>query len=176
MARSRTTAQLRTSSARAGRKGAVARTASVDAPPKPKTIAPHWARYRLLISHPTIDPAVITRKLGLAPTFPKQAGEPRKTPTGTKLPGVWPDSRWNGELSYLDDMDVEQAISAFLAAVEPSKAFWRSLAQEDARCELIVSLYGGRYQGMTLAAASLRRLAEINIALGLEIYAVEQNS
>lgn len=135
-----------------------------------------WTRYRLVISHPSMDPTVVTKTLGLEPTFPKMAGEPRITPKGTPLPGVWPDTRWSGGLKHLGDLKVEDAVGEFLRIAEPHRVFWSSLAGSGGRAQLIVSLDGRHYQGLSIEAEQLRRLADLDIALGLEIYAVQQNS
>ncbi len=177
MARTRTTAQLRNSSGRASRKAAEAKTGravrAVAKQAKPDAI---WRRYRLLIIHPDMDPAPITRTLGLKPTSTHRAGEPRFTPKGTALPGLWPDTRWSGGLDEFDGLEVEAAIKSFLEIVERHAGFWKSLAASKGSAEMICSLDGGHYQGLSIDPNLLRSLADLNIGLGLEIYAVEQNS
>ena len=176
MARTRTTAQLRTTSARVSRKAAAAKTGSVAHAVVKKTHPDAiWRRYRLLIVHADMDPAPIAEILGLHSTGGHKAGELRFTPKGTPLPGRWTDTRWSAGLDDFDDHEVEAAIRSFLDRLEVHSAFWRSLAASDGEAHLICSL-DGTYQGLSIEPELLRRLADLNIRLGIEIYAVDQKS
>ena len=123
-----------------------------------------------------MDPAHVTSTLGLQPTHSSRCGEVRRTPKGTPLAGVYTDSRWSGGLCDLSGMTVDRAIAAFLDKVGARTAFWGAIVKGKGEAQFIASLDGRHYQGMTIDVDLLRRLAELEISLGLEIYADEQNS
>ena len=52
----------------------------------------------LLIRHPSIDPVVITKQIGLTPFRYQRFGEPRMTPTGIPLVELWKNSSWSWRL------------------------------------------------------------------------------
>lgn len=176
MARTRTTAPLRTTLARASRKAAAAKTGRVArAVAKKRNPNAIWRRYRLLIVHADMDPAPIAGILGLQSTGGHKVGELRFTPKGTPLPGRWTDTRWTAGLDELDGHEVESAIRWFLKHVEVHTEFWKTLAAINGEAHLICSL-DGTHQGLSIEPDQLRRLADLNIRLGFEIYAVDQNS
>jgi hypothetical protein len=51
----------------------------------------------LRIWHPSIDPKVISVMLGLVPKHQSRAGEPRITPKGQPLVGVYAESYWSAD-------------------------------------------------------------------------------
>ncbi len=73
-------------------------------------------------------------------------------------------------------MKVEDAIDAFLAKAEKREQFWNSLSRSNGTAELICSLDGRQYQGLSINPEQLTRLASLKVRLGFEIYAVDQNS
>lgn len=123
-----------------------------------------------------MDPAPIAGILGLEPAGIHKAGEPRFTPKGTPLPGRWTDTRWSAGLVELDDDEVETAIRSFLDRMKRHSTFWQSLTARNAKAELICSLDGGEHQGFSIDPKLLRRLADLNIVLGFEIYSADQTS
>jgi Domain of unknown function (DUF4279) len=48
----------------------------------------------LRVTHPSLDPAEITSALQLTPSRTWRAGEPRTTPKGTPLQGVYSNTFW----------------------------------------------------------------------------------
>jgi len=62
--------------------------------------APKRFDVELFIVHPTIDPAELTRTLGLEAHFVHCVGDQRKTPKGTLLPGTYSDTRWRHTRQY----------------------------------------------------------------------------
>ena len=53
--------------------------------------------------------------------------------------------------------------------------FWAELAKAGGRASLILSVVGTKYQGASIDAGTVRKLARMGMRLGLEIYAVPQN-
>ena len=98
----------------------------------------YWYSTRLAIWHPSIDPEEITRVLGVKARACGQAGQPRKTPRGTPLAGVWRESWWKadlfdrGECVSTDDLVVD-IVTEYLEVLEPQADFLRRLWVEGGR-------------------------------------------
>jgi hypothetical protein len=52
----------------------------------------------LRIRHPHVEPAEVTRVLGIEPQHTWRAGDPRRDPAGTALEGSYRESYWMGRL------------------------------------------------------------------------------
>jgi len=121
------------------------------------------------IAGDALDPAEITRRLGVPPKFSARKGEQREHGGRrvTQRIGIWtygltedPSSEWE-----LDD-----AIIALLQRLPSDLALWKELGAQyklDIFCGLFM---GGDNQGADLPAATLRLLAERGLALSLDIY------
>ena len=60
---------------------------------------PYKYSVSLRIFHPYIDPDDITEQIKILPTRKWKAGEPRSTPTGTKINGKYDNSYWASSLT-----------------------------------------------------------------------------
>jgi hypothetical protein len=125
---------------------------------------------RLLLIHPSVDPADITREIGLEPASSWRCGEPRFTPKGTRLEGVWRDTRWTHEFDMGDVATLEEAIASSADRLAGARRLLSSLRQTGGTVELIVTLPGDAYQGASIPFALLHDLASLGIDLGIEVF------
>jgi hypothetical protein len=129
----------------------------------------------LRIWHPSIKPGEITSALGIQPNAFCEAGQPRKTPKGTPLEGVYRESYWNadpfnrGEYSSTDDL-AEDALAEVLQLIEPHKAFIHRLRHEGARVLVQVSSFSGRNYALELPPELLGRFAALGVGLAHDVY------
>ena len=132
------------------------------------------------IWHPSIDPAVISTTLGLAPRHQSKAGEPRVTPKGRPLGGTYAESHWSADpfargeyLSHEDRVeDVFMDVVEFLA---PNKAFLLSLREQGARLHLQVATHSNRNYALVFAPELLAQCAQLGICLVHDAYPYPQN-
>lgn len=125
---------------------------------------------RLLIRHPSLDPDFISRKLGLAPQASHLVGAPRRAPNAASLPGIYRDSVWScwerveRHRRFFDDvvkiLDIPERHASFLAEIN----------ETGGQTELIVDLPGDVNIGDTLPSREMRRMAELGIKLGIEVF------
>ena len=102
----------------------------------------------LRIWHPTLDPDLVTRTLGLEPSIAWRAGDPRKTPKGTVLEGVRSEGYWSANpFSYgwreSTDAQVEDALEELITYLSPYEDFLREISQGGA-VRIWVSSQGNR--------------------------------
>ena len=132
------------------------------------------------IWHPSIKPEEITRVLGMQPSHFSEAGQPRKTPKGTLLEGVYRESYFSadpfdrGEYSSTDDL-AEDALAEVLQVLEPHKAFIQKLRGEGARILVQVSSFSGRNYAFEFSPELLGRYAALGVSLAHDVYPYAQS-
>src|SRR6266571_8669806 len=91
-----------------------------------------WLRYDvwLLIKHPNLDPALITKTLRLKPHLTHLVGSPRKTPVGTPLPGVHRVSAWSYSYRIERNRFFFNEVEKLLRKLEPHARFLRKIVEE----------------------------------------------
>ena|SRR5215510_12203567 len=126
---------------------------------------------RLLIKHPSIDPAVITQRLGIQPSGPTwKVGTARTTPKGKPVSGVYRESTWSHSVEVHDKRSFFDEVVELLKCLEPNREFLSELADSGGRAELILDLFGDRNIGDSLSWEHLERLAALRLNLGVEVF------
>lgn len=129
-------------------------------------------RYRvsLRIIHPNIDPAVITQALGLQPKRTWTRGQPRQTPTGQPLEGIYRDSYWYHAYDTPDDEQCAAFIHSAAMALQQHGDFFHRLRSEGADTQFFVGLFSSGNFGETFEHDLLGILSDLKIDLGFDIY------
>ena len=128
----------------------------------------------LRIWHPTLDPDVVTRTIGLKPHIAWRAGDPRKTPKGTLLQGTRTEGYWSSDpFSYgwrdSTDDQVEDALEELLKVLEPHRDFLSGISQGGA-VRIWVSTHSNRNFALELPPKMLGRLASLGITFVHDVY------
>jgi hypothetical protein len=126
------------------------------------------------IRHPHVDPAEITRALGIEPQHVWRAGEPRRNPDGSELGGSYRESYWMGRLMAQpqlasDHVGVESELLRVLAQLRRSFEFLQALKTEGGVAELHVSLFAREDFRLELLPESLSLLGRLGLTVALEI-------
>jgi hypothetical protein len=130
----------------------------------------------LFIKHPSLDPLDISRALGMEGHFSHRVGDQRKTPKGTLLSGVYPDTRWRhcirhavtGHLFVAEVVDL-------VARLEPHKEFFANVRATGGSASIIIQFLGDGYLADEIPSATLAKLAELGMALGIECFTEPQS-
>jgi hypothetical protein len=134
----------------------------------------------LRIWHPSVDPAIITGKLGLQPSITHRAGERRQTPKGRALDGTYAESYWHsdpfayGEISSTDQV-AEDVLSEVCQRLEPYKQFLVLLREQGARLHLQISSFGTRNYAFESSPQLLAACSTLGLSLVHDVYACAQN-
>jgi hypothetical protein len=146
----------------------------------------------LRVRHPSLDPAEVTRALGLTPAHAWAAGSRREaageTAHGTHRESYWlaplGESVWPSAGSTAAAWPVEagKSFGRFAAAIplegfllsqvrllSPQKAFFARLNAEGGTVELSVTLNARDRWEIELPPALLRSLADLHIAISIEV-------
>lgn len=125
---------------------------------------------RLLIRHPSIAPSAITEALGLTPHLSTTAGEGRKTPRGGIVSGTYKVSTWSYAKDILKTRHFFRELSRFLEVLEPNKLFFHKIENSGGSAILIIDMPGDKNLGDELSFDDLRRIADMKINLGMEVF------
>jgi hypothetical protein len=128
----------------------------------------------LHIRHPSVDPAQITRTLGIEPQHTWRAGEPRKDPSGSKLEGCYRESFWMGRLMpepelASDQVDMESELLRTLAQLRRAMSFLEGLKNDGGTAELNVSLFARADFRLEFLPETLGLLGRLGLTLTLDV-------
>jgi len=130
----------------------------------------------LFIVHPSLDPADISQALGMEGHFSHRVGDQRKTPKGTLLPGVYPDTRWRHQIRHTVTEHLFAAeVVGFVEELETHKEFLVNILASGGRASVIIQFLGDGYLSDVIPTATLAKLADLGLALGIECFVDPQS-
>lgn len=145
---------------------------------EPGHVVLHAARHfdvELFIIHPSLDPEDISRVLGLEAHFSHRVGEPRKTPAGTLLAGLHPDTRWRHSVRHtVTEQWFASAVVDFVGRLEPHAKFFASLRETGGSATVIIQFLGDGYFADSMPLTTLVKLSELGLSLGIECFVDRQ--
>jgi hypothetical protein len=127
----------------------------------------------LRVEHPTMDLDAVTEALGLSPQVIWKVGQPRRTPKGTPLPGIYKKGFWTARL--LDGASIEQdlssALSKALELVAAGSPLFGEIALTGGSTEFFVGwFFDEGNSGDVLDHRMLAKLASMSINLSFDVY------
>jgi hypothetical protein len=129
----------------------------------------------LNIRHPTIDPARITHMLGIEPQHAWRAGDPRRSPAGEGLQGVYRESYWTARLIpepqvSSEGVSIEAYLMQTVSLLHRAQDFLEQLNIEGGVAELHVSLFARGDFRLGLIADALALLGRLRLAIVLDVH------
>lgn len=132
---------------------------------------PFRYRYSLRLRHPDMAPEKISLALGMKPQFQWMAGERRTTPKGDRLEGVNAFTYWCSEGIEGRGFDLADSLSSHLTTLEAHRSFLSEFVSTGGSIDYFVAWFtDGLNTGVTLDWQLLKRLAALEIDLGLDVY------
>jgi hypothetical protein len=125
---------------------------------------------RFEVRHPSMRPERITEALELEPHRAWAVGVPRRNPRGDPLPGVYIETSWGyltwhkGRRNFFDTM------AELLDSLADKRPFLDELISSGGGVSMIIYLPGDVNIGDELEASVMKRLAELNISVGVEVF------
>jgi hypothetical protein len=113
----------------------------------------------------------ISTALGLDPNVKWTVGEPRRTPTGTLIGGIRDNTRWSHRLENNGSIDLTEALAANISFLEGHRDFLESFVATGGEIEYYIGWFTiEASSGQTLPRELVRRIADLKIDLGFDIY------
>lgn len=140
---------------------------------------PYSYQITLRIFHPSIEPTEITTALGLQPKRAWKAGQPRQTPKGTPLDGIYSESYWFTNLTDGEQISegtlLEDYVDHFCCQLSQHSQFFNQIRKEGGKIELHASSYSKRNYGFEFSPTLTQKLSDLGLTLWIDIYPYEQN-
>jgi hypothetical protein len=124
----------------------------------------------LSICHPDIDPAEVTKAIGLVPTKVSRCGEPRKTPKGERLEGTYPFSFWSHSFDVSGAVELGQILEELTVRFRGYEQFFQRMVRENGSVELFCGVFVDGNWDEVLSHRLMRLLADLHIDLRLDVY------
>jgi hypothetical protein len=124
----------------------------------------------LHILHVDLDPATVSKTLNLLPRTSHRAGDPRKTPSGRPLEGVYPTGHWGAELELVEGEDLEHFLWRLLEALRPAKNFLARIHNDNGEVECFIGIFATKLCDQIIHAELLNELGQFGISLRLDYY------
>jgi hypothetical protein len=127
----------------------------------------------LRVTHPSIDPAEITRNLGVQPAYSYKVGSMRSTPKGNRLPGLNKKTFWFARFHdkrELGAVPLSDAIREINGKLLFAGDFLRLLNSSGGQTEYFIGLFIDGGAGDKLDWALLAQCADLKIDIALDLY------
>lgn len=136
---------------------------------------PYTYSITLRATHPSMDPDVITRALGMPPVRTWRVGDARTTPKGTPLNGHYKETYWYANLVAHEEgaseaCSFEDRLSSLAESLSKHSGFISALRADGGSAELFIGLFGDRNFGFVIEPRVTQALAAIGLALSFDIY------
>ncbi len=125
---------------------------------------------RILIIHPTLASEEITAALNLQPRMAKTVGQPRQTPKGQTMGGVWPDTRWSTWETRSGDRYFFKCLDKLLDRFSEHRTFLHRIVETGGEINFLVELPGQSNIGDMLTERTVAKLADLKGSLGAEVF------
>jgi hypothetical protein len=123
----------------------------------------------LLIMHPNADPSNFTKELRMKPFSIQKAGEQVITPKGNKINSFYKESRWN-HVNNFKNAQIDFQVRKMCNKLHSKKSNLRKISDAGAQISLFVNLPGSSNQGTLIEPTTLKKLSDMNIYFGFEIF------
>lgn len=129
----------------------------------------------LRVRHPSVDPDQITEALGIDPERCWKAGEPRQTPTGVPLDGIYKDTYWTTNVvAGRWPVVINDAIHDVLKKLVRYRPFFHQIRSEGGVVELFIGWFFENQSGDILTHQCLALAGDLQIDLSFDVYSPEQ--
>jgi hypothetical protein len=128
----------------------------------------------LRIRHPHLEPAEITRMVGIEPQHTWRAGDSRRDPAGEALEGSYRETYWLARLMAepalaSTHVGVESELTRSLAQLRKAFTFLQALKAEGGSVELLVSVFAREDFRIELLSESLELLGRLGVTVALDV-------
>lgn len=122
----------------------------------------------LRLQHPHADVARLCKNLGFVPERTWLAGEPRQTPRGAALSGVYSESYCSCSLHINQAAYLEEGLRIAVGLLRPSLDQLIKFSEDGGKVSFFVTLEKGIFEGATLDSNLLAELGALHISLDID--------
>ena len=115
----------------------------------------------------------LSSRLGIATRWFHNAGDPRTTPDGTPLKGVYPDNYWCGDLRTVDQQDITFFLRRLVTEFSPHREYLHEIAETGGEVCVFISVGSSRCCAHQFDRQLLANLAATGLDLRIDFYGSE---
>lgn len=124
----------------------------------------------LRVTHPSMDPDDISKRLGLNPSRKWKAGSRRTTPAGRQLTGINKETYCVFDLDEKSGDDLESTLCTLTKQFRSFESFLKKIRATGGSIEYFIGLFVKRNTGVALDGSLMAQLANLGIDLSFDIY------
>ena len=133
-------------------------------------MGPQRTKVSLHLVHPTRDLSIVCRTLGFRPKVIWKKGDERRTPKGTSIGGTRKDCYCSIDLGAASKVGLSKKIEAAAQLLKPHRTILRRLSSTGGRISFYIGWFCDEHTGEEFSYEILARMADLHIALDLNIY------
>lgn len=132
---------------------------------------PYRFEISLRLVHPSADLSSCSEELGLQPFRLCRSGEPRTTPRGNPLKGLWHDSYWTSSLDVSTCNGLEDALMEVARRLTEHQRFFARHTESGGAASLFIGFFLDRLNtGLSLTPELLAKYSSLGVALEFDLY------
>lgn len=120
-----------------------------------------------------IDPCEISTQLGFEPKWLHKIGDPRKTPKGVLLNGIYDESYCSFCFNRYNDEELHEMLERILNGLIQHKDIFDRIRDSGGRSEFFVGWYSPVNTGDIFSYELLNKICALRIDLALDVYGRE---
>lgn len=117
-----------------------------------------------------VDPSEICEQLGLEAKWKHKIGEPRTTPKGVPLDGVYDRNYCSFNLNRKDDEELHEMLDRITNNLLQHKELFCRIRESGGRSEFFIGWYSPGNTGDTFSNELLSKISDLRIDLALDVY------
>jgi hypothetical protein len=130
----------------------------------------------LSISHPDIEPAEISRIVGLVPKRATRVGELRTTPRGERLEGAYEFSHWTHSFDVQRASELGVVLEDLVERLQSQETFFHRVVREGGAVELFCGVFAAGNWDEVLPHSLMGRLAALRVDLRLDVHPTDDDN
>lgn len=128
----------------------------------------------LHVQHKSIPLEEITESLGLTPRRVRRQGEPRSSPKGSLLSGVFDANHWSTDLLITAGHDIDQFLMELVSStLKDSLEFTRRIDETGGSICVFLGVFATRLCDFEIQPETLRRLGSAGVSVRFDYYPAE---
>ena len=127
----------------------------------------------LHVRHPERRVVEVGSRLGIATRRSHGAGDSRKTPAGTPLPGVYSENYWWGDLPTEDQQDLTDFLRRLVTKLAPHREYLYEIAETGGNICIFIGVGSSRCCAHQFDRQLLTDLAATGLDLRIDFYGAE---
>ncbi len=123
-----------------------------------------------LVSHPTVDPELITEKLALKPSMTQKYGDQIITPKGNKINGSYKVTKWSYIIELKNNESLFGELDSLVNYLFSYRDFFCDIQREGGSSIVYLNLSDHESLSFELSPDIMKKIFEMKMSFGFEIF------